>query len=136
MLTKEEILNVWHVHRNASYFPDIHEHMTTSESIVMLLINSKDTIEDPEDEEGEDIKLEPPFMRWKQLLGCKDPEEAKSNEKSLRGKYGKDLIMNGFHGADDARSANKERDIFLFPIPERPPAFEYVRNKVSIDMIF
>ena len=44
--------------------------------------------------------------------------------------------MNGFYGSDDAKAANKERDIFLFPIPERPPEFHYERMKISIDMIF
>jgi hypothetical protein len=45
------------------------------------------------------------------------------------------MIKNGFHGSDDAKAANKERDIFLFPIPEKPPDFEYIRTKVTIDMI-
>lgn len=39
-LTKEEVLNLFYQHRNASYFPDIVEHMTTAESIVMLIINA------------------------------------------------------------------------------------------------
>lgn len=43
--------------------------------------------------------------------------------------------MNSFYGSDDAKAANKERDVFLLPIPERPPAFEYIRTKVSLDMI-
>ena len=43
--------------------------------------------------------------------------------------------MNAFHGSDDALSANKERDIFLFPIPERPPVFEFIRTKITMDMI-
>lgn len=45
------------------------------------------------------------------------------------------MIKNAFHGSDDERAANKERDIFLFPIPERPPEFEYITTKISIDMI-
>ena len=44
--------------------------------------------------------------------------------------------MNGFHGSDDATAANKERDIFLFQIPERPPAFTYDKAKISIDTIY
>ena len=49
--------------------------------------------------------------------------------------FGKDIIRNAFWGSDDAKSANKERDIFLFPIPERPPEFEYTRTKIPLDMI-
>ena len=135
ILTNEEVLNLFYVHRNASYYPEIHEHMTTSESIVMLLVNSTDKIENPEDPDGEEIKLEAPVKRWKALIGHKDPEQAKESG-GLRGVYGKDIIMNGFHGADDPKAANKERDVFLFPIPERPPEFEYIRTKVSLDTIF
>jgi nucleoside diphosphate kinase len=85
----------------------------TSESIVMLLVNSVDKIENP-DPTGEEIKLAAPVVRWKELIGDKQPEIAKEDPKSLRGKYGKDVIMNGVYGSDDPKSANKERDIFLF----------------------
>jgi hypothetical protein len=44
--------------------------------------------------------------------------------------------MNGVHGSDDPKAANKERDIFLFQIPERPPAFEYDKSKIALDTIF
>jgi nucleoside diphosphate kinase len=75
-------------------------------------------------------------VRWKALLGDKNPEEAKTeNAECLRALYGTDLIKNGFHGSDDERAANKERDIFLFPIPERPPAFEYITTKIPMEMI-
>ena len=134
ILTREEVLNIFYNHRNAHYFSDIVEHMMTSESIVMLLINKSDYIQNPEDPDGEDIKLDSPVIRWKQLIGDKDPVEAKSSG-GLRGIYGKDTIMNAFYGSDDAKAANKERDVFLLPIPERPPAFEYIRTKVSLDMI-
>jgi nucleoside diphosphate kinase len=136
ILTQEEVLNLFYAHRNASYYPDILEHMVTAESIVMLLVNSCDKVENPEDPEGEEIKLDAPVKRWKALIGNKEPEAAKENPESLRGIYGKDIIMNAFHGADDPKAANKERDIFLFPIPERPPEFEFIRNKVSLDTIF
>lgn len=53
----------------------------------------------------------------------------------LRGEYGVDAIRNGFWGSDDAKNANRERDIFLLPIPEKPPVFSYVKTKVSIDNI-
>jgi hypothetical protein len=80
--------------------------------------------------------LESPIFRWKKLLGNKNPEEAKAEgNKSLRALFGVDDIRNGFYGSDDPISANKERDIFLFPIPERPPVFEFIRTKVTMDMI-
>jgi hypothetical protein len=56
-------------------------------------------------------------------------------QKRLRAIYGKNAIRNAFWGSDDAKSANKERDIFLLPIPEKPPAFSYIRTKITIDNI-
>lgn len=86
-LSKEEVLNLFYPHRNASYFPDILEHMTTAESIVMLIINASEKIIDPEDPEGNDeITLDPPVKRFKALLGPKDPDECRAineeNEKT------------------------------------------------------
>ena len=62
----------------------------TAESIVLLLVNSKDSI--PASEEGEEeIKLESPIDRWKKLLGDKNPEEAKTADaESLRAIFGVD----------------------------------------------
>ena len=94
----------------------------TAESIVLLLTNSRDTI--PAKVDGEDdIKLDNPALRWKRMIGHKDPDDAKAQkfeetQDTLRGLYGVDMIKNGFHGSDDAKAANKERDIFLFPIPD------------------
>ena len=52
------------------------------------------------------------------MIGNKDPVEAKKQDpQSLRALYGVSLIKNEFHGSDDPSSANKERDIFKFPIP-------------------
>jgi nucleoside diphosphate kinase len=65
ILTKEEVLNIFYNHRNAHYFADIVEHMMTSESVVMLLINKSDYVQNPEDPDGEDIKLDTPVIRWK-----------------------------------------------------------------------
>ena len=135
ILTKEEVLNLFYNYRNAPFFADIQEHMMTSESIVLLLVNSRETI--PAEEDGEEeVKLESPIVRWKKLLGDKTPEEAKTQDPNcLRSLFGVDLIKNGFWGSDDAKGANKERDIFLFPIPERPPEFEFIATKITMDMI-
>lgn len=100
----------------------------------MVLINKVESVYDEAKEEN--VKLESPIIRWKNLIGNRDPNEAKANEpKSLRALYGVDIIKNAFHGSDDPKSANKERDIFLFPIPERPPEFQYIRTKVTMDTI-
>jgi len=154
VLSREEVLNLFYPYRNEGFYPEIEEHMLTAESIIFLLINKVDTIYDPEKEI--DVKLESPIERWKQLLGNKDPEQAKQDDPvmpikvqnaetgewedgegqpRLRGVYGKNDIRNAFWGSDDAKAANKERDIFLLPIPEKPPAFTYVRTKVNIDNI-
>ena len=53
----------------------------------------------------------------------------------LRATYGKDAIKNAFGGSDDPKAANKERDVFLLPIPEKPPEFSYIRTKVSTETI-
>ena len=50
--------------------------MLTAESIVFLLINKVDTVWS--EEAGMDVKLESPIVRWKRLIGHKDPEDAKS----------------------------------------------------------
>ena len=100
----------------------------------MVLINKVETVYD--EAKDEDVKLESPITRWKALIGDKDPTEAKTKDpKCLRALYGADIIKNAFHGSDDPKSANKERDIFLFPIPERPPEFQYIRTKVTMDTI-
>lgn len=124
-------------YRNAPFYSDIQEHMMTAESEILLLVNRYEFIpRDPEKEDSEDIKLESPVIRWKQLLGNMNPETARNEDPdSLRAKFGADLIRNAFHGADDERAANKERDVFLFPIPERIPEFEYVRTKIDLDLV-
>jgi hypothetical protein len=52
--------------------------MTTADSIVLLLINKVDTVWS--EEKQEDVKLESPIVRWKQLIGNKDPDAAKTEE--------------------------------------------------------
>lgn len=50
--------------------------MLTAESIILLLINKVDKVFDPEREV--EVKLESPIVRWKQLIGDKSPEVAKT----------------------------------------------------------
>ena len=132
VLRNEEILNLFYKYRNQDFYDDIKEHLTAGESKILLLINKVETTYDEEKEE--EVKLEDPITRWKKLIGPSDPEEAKGeNENCLRALYGEDLIRNGFHGSDDPRAANKERDIFKFSIPEKIPEFKYERYKVTMD---
>lgn len=53
----------------------------TAESIVLLLINKVDFVWD--EQAQEEVKLDSPIVRWKKLLGNKDPAEAKSEEPLL-----------------------------------------------------
>ena len=135
ILTKEEVLNLFYKDRNAPFFPEIEEHLMTADSVVLLLCNAVDKL--PAEEEGEeDVVLESPIVRWKKLIGNRNPEEAKAEDPDcMRALFGTDEIRNAFHGSDDPISANKERDIFLLQIPERPPVFEFIRTKVTMDMI-
>lgn len=51
-----------------------------------------------------------------------DPEQAKKTApNSLRAKYGTSIVKNEFFGSDNVNDANKERKIFNFKIPQRPP---------------
>ena len=75
------------------------------DSLILLLINKKDTKYD--EEKGEDVPLEDPITRWKNLLGPPNPEDAKTEApESLHAVYGVDAIKNGFTGSDDAKLAN------------------------------
>ena len=122
---------MYYPYRNAHFFPEIQEHLMTAESLVLLIINKVETVYDEKKEE--DVKLESPIVRLKKLIGDKDPVEAKLKDPtSLRAKYGVDLIKNAFYCSDDPKSANKERDVFLFPIPERPPEFHFIKTKVTL----
>jgi hypothetical protein len=55
--------------------------MMTADSIVMILINKVDLVWD--EAKGMDVKLDSPVVRWKKLIGNKDPEVAKTEEPIL-----------------------------------------------------
>jgi len=134
ILTREEILNLFYPYRNATFYEAISEHLLSAESLVFILVNKVESYYDEAKEE--DVKLDSPIVRWKKLIGDKDPAEAKVKDpNSLRAKYGVDLIKNAFHGSDDPKAANKERDVFLFPVPEKPPDFQYIKTKITINSI-
>ena len=78
------MLNLFYQYRTTDFFPAIEEHMLTAESIVLLLINKVDEIWD--EEASENIPLESPIVRWKKLLGNKDPAVATGEEPLLGAK--------------------------------------------------
>jgi len=107
----------------------------SADSTIMILINRVDSKFDPS--KNEDVKLEDPITWLKKLLGNKTPGDAKTeNPNSLRGLFGIDIIKNGFYASDNPKAANKERDIFKFPIPEKVPDFNYERYKVTLEDLF
>lgn len=106
-LVREEIINLFYRHEQQSYFEDILMYMMSGECCVMVLTNAPDSPGDP-------------IAKWKNIIGPMVPEEAKkSNPESLRGKYGTTIIKNEFHGSDNLVEANKERNIFHLPVPQR-----------------
>lgn len=55
----------------------------------MVLVNAEESSGDP-------------IVKWKKMIGLSNPEDAKkANPESLRGKYGKSIIKNEFHGSDN-----------------------------------
>ena len=77
-----------------------------------------------------------PIVKWKKMIGSMNPDQAKkANPESLRGKYGKSLIKNEFHGSDNLVEANKERKIFNFRVPQEPPKFVYDPYKTTLKSI-
>ena len=70
------MLNLFYPYRQKDFYSEIEEHMVTAESIILLLINKIDKVYDPEREV--EVKLESPIVRWKDLLGDKDPDAARS----------------------------------------------------------
>jgi len=96
------------------------KYLMNGESVILLL-----TCEDSD-----------PVQKWKSFIGHCDPVEAKkANPECLRALYGTSLMKNAVHGSDDKNDANKERDIFKFPIPQRVPEFKFEKFKVTLDML-
>ena len=131
-LTKEEIKNLYFKHTTKEYFTDIIEHMTCGPVAILVLINKDETYLD---ENGIKTYYDSPVIRWKEMIGDKDPTVAKSNENALRGIYGKDIIHNGFWGSDNASDAYRELSMFMLPLPSVPPKFVYDENLIKLKTI-
>ena len=83
----------------------------------MVLINKNNTYVDTN---GITTLYNPPYVRWKEIIGNKEPSVAKtSNPQSLRAIYGTDIIKNEFWGSDSASDAYRELSNFMFPIPAK-----------------
>lgn len=122
-ITRQEAENLYCKHQNKDYFNKLVAYASTGESLVMLLSHST----------GDPISL------LKGMVGNKDPEVAKKAEggaNTLRAKYGKDIIKNEFYASDDQLSANKERDIFRFPIPQKNPLLKMDKYKISLETLW
>ena len=131
-LTKEEVKNLYFKHTTKDYFIDITEHMTCGPVAILVLTNKEDTYLD---ENGIKTYYDSPVQRWKEMIGDKDPNVAKSDENALRGIYGKDLIYNGFWGSDNASDAYRELSMFMLPLPSIPPKFVYDENLIKLKTI-
>jgi len=83
----------------------------------MVLINKNETFVD---QNGITTLFNPPYLRWKDLIGNKEPSIAKtSNPQSLRAIYGIDIVKNEFWGSDSASDAYRELSNFMFPLPAK-----------------
>jgi len=87
----------------------------------MVLINKNESYVDSN---GITTLYNPPYARWKDIIGNKDPSIAKtSNPQSLRGIYGIDIIKNEFWGSDSASDAYRELSNFMFPLPAKVQSY-------------
>jgi nucleoside diphosphate kinase len=119
-LTKQEVLNLYYKHSEKDFFDNMAKFLMNGDSIILLL-----TAEDAD-----------PIKKWKSFIGVPEPTEAKkSSPDSLRALYGTTLIKNAAHGSDNDDDANKEREIFKFPVPQRVPEFKFEKFKLTLDML-
>ena len=132
-LTKEEIMNLYFKHTKEEYFQEIINHMTSGPVAILILINKEESYLD---ENGIKTLYLSPVERWKEMIGNKDPNVAKSDdENALRGIYGESIIKNGFWGSDNNSDAYRELSMFYLPLPSIPPKFIYDDNLFNLDTI-
>eukprot|EP00826_Nyctotherus_ovalis_P026244 TRINITY_DN2051_c0_g1_i11.p1 TRINITY_DN2051_c0_g1~~TRINITY_DN2051_c0_g1_i11.p1 ORF type:complete len:196 (-),score=41.60 TRINITY_DN2051_c0_g1_i11:1074-1661(-) len=125
-------MNLFSKYKTAEFYQQIIDEMTSGESWCFILTNRYETKFD--EEKKEDVKVESPIERIKGLIGDKDPDVARSTDPSLwRSIYGKNLVCNAFFSSDNARDANREREIFHFAIPLDPPKFHHDKSKILLD---
>ena len=91
----------------------------------MVLINKEETFVD---NNGINTQYAPPYARWKDLIGNKEPTTSKEKGASpttLRDIYGTDIIKNEFWGSDSASDSYRELSIFMFPLPAKVNFIKY-----------
>lgn len=131
--TEEEIANLYFKHVGNNYFKDIVEFMTCAPVAILVLINKEETYLD---EHGIKTYYQSPIVRWKEMIGHKDPNVAKStNPDSLRGLYGESIIKNGFWGSDNPSDAFRELSCFMLPLPSVSPKFAFEDHLMDINTI-
>jgi hypothetical protein len=97
----------------------------------MVLINKNNTYLDTN---GITTLYHPPYIRWKEIIGNKEPSVAKnSNPQSLRAIYGTDIIKNEFWGSESASDAYRELSNFMFPLPAKVKSIlNFLHKKLKI----
>ena len=92
-LSKEEAEDFYKVHQTKPFFNDLCEYLSSGPIIVMML------------------KKENAVADNRKLMGATDPK--KSEERTIRKKYGISIDKNSVHGSDSLENAKIEID-FLF----------------------
>lgn len=100
---------------------------TQSPSAILILINKEQTYLDSN---NIITQYKSPVIRWKELIGNKNPLEDK-NKTTLRGKYGVDIIKNEFYGSDSPGDAYRELTNFYFSLPAKTTEFKFEIMKIS-----
>ncbi len=101
-------------------------------SAILILKNKEDTYLDSN---NIPTKFKSPVYLWKDLIGPKNPTDDK-DKKTLRGKYGLNIIENAFYGSDNPSEAYKDLSCFYFPIPALAPKFKFDKFKISQSTLF
>ena len=92
-LSKEEAENFYKVHQTKSFYNDLCEYLSSGPIIVMIL------------------KKENAVADNRKLMGATDPK--KSEEGTIRKKYGISIDKNSVHGSDSLENAKIEIDFFF-----------------------
>lgn len=120
-LTEQECENLFYLNKNDEDFKKLIVYNSCGPSLVMLLSH----------------KTAEPIEKLKALCGPANPMVAKTEApQSLRALLGEDIIKNAVYCSPDAFGANKDRDIFYFPIPQKIPDFEFDKYLVSKEMLW
>lgn len=94
VLTEAQALDFYRQHKGKPFLPALVRDVTSAAVLAMQL-------------QGEGA-----VATWRRMIGATDPVQA--HPESLRARFGKDIICNGFHGADTKESAVRELS-FFFP---------------------